>query len=90
MLLERAGETVADTALPGARFVVKGETGPPVEEAAPTPEQGKPKTTYRQDWKSYNRAQTTEKHRLQELLADLVAGVPEPAYAGTGRKPVPA
>jgi transposase len=46
--------------------------------------------TYKQDWSSYNLAQTTEKHRLQVLLADLCAGIPERPYAGTGRKAVPA
>jgi transposase len=45
--------------------------------------------TYSQNWPAYNLAQTTEKHRLQELLADLCRGVPEPAYAGTGRRSVP-
>ncbi|HEY1379443.1 MAG TPA: transposase [Gemmataceae bacterium] len=35
--------------------------------------------TYRQDWPKYNLAQTTEKDRFQELLAELCAGVEEPA-----------
>jgi hypothetical protein len=47
------------------------------------------KKTYTQNWPAYDLAQTTEKHRLQELLAELVAGVPETPYAGTGRKPIP-
>jgi transposase len=47
------------------------------------------KKTYPRDWRAYDEAQTTEKHRLQVLLADLCRGVPEPAYAGTGRRPVP-
>ncbi|WP_435019130.1 transposase [Tundrisphaera sp. TA3] len=34
--------------------------------------------TYKQDWPAYNAAQTTEKHRFQELLRDLCAGVQEP------------
>jgi transposase len=34
--------------------------------------------TYGQDWPAYNLAQTTEKDRFQELLADLCAGVQEP------------
>jgi transposase len=46
------------------------------------------KKTYSQNWPAHDLAQTTEKHRLQVLLADLCAGVPEPAYAGTGRRPV--
>jgi hypothetical protein len=45
--------------------------------------------TYPQNWPAYNLAQTTEKHRLQVLLADLCAGVPEPPPAKTGRKPIP-
>lgn len=34
--------------------------------------------TYPQDWKSYNKAQTTEQDKFQELLRDLCAGVEEP------------
>ncbi len=34
--------------------------------------------TYPQNWKAYNRAQTTEQDRFQVLLADLCAGVAEP------------
>jgi transposase len=34
--------------------------------------------TYRQDWPKYNLAQTTEKDRFQELLAELCAGIEEP------------
>ncbi len=34
--------------------------------------------TYKQDWPAYNLAQTTEKHRFQELLRDLCKGVQEP------------
>jgi transposase len=45
--------------------------------------------TYPQNWPAYNLAQSTEKHRLQVLLADLCAGIPEPPYAGTGRKAIP-
>lgn len=44
------------------------------------------KQTYRQDWASYNRAQGTEKHRLQVLLADLCSGIPEPERK-PGRRP---
>jgi transposase len=47
--------------------------------------------TYKQDWPAYNRAQMTEKHRLQILLHELCKGVPEPERPEgmTGRKPVP-
>jgi hypothetical protein len=34
--------------------------------------------TYKQNWKAYNEAQITEKHRLQVLLAELCRGIPEP------------
>jgi transposase len=45
------------------------------------------KKVYRQDWPAYNQAQSTEKHRFQELLHDLCQGVQEPAYKGKGRRP---
>src|SRR5271167_477627 len=47
------------------------------------------KKTYKQDWPSYNAAQSVEKDRLQELLADLVRGIPEPTREESrrGRKP---
>src|SRR5262249_22195524 len=42
--------------------------------------------TYKQDWPAYNEAQTTEKHRLQELLCELCKGVPQPPRKpGKGR-----
>lgn len=44
--------------------------------------------TYRQNWPAYNEAQRIEKHRFQELLADLCRGIVEPAPTGKGgRKP---
>jgi transposase len=46
------------------------------------------KKTYTQNWPAYDLAQTTEKHRLQALLADLCAGVQEPPPPRTGRRPV--
>jgi Transposase DDE domain len=46
------------------------------------------KTVYKQDWRAYNLAQTTEKHRFQELLFDLTRGVAElPVKGGPGRPP---
>jgi len=49
--------------------------------------------TYKQNWTAYNAAQTTEKHRLQVLLADLCRWVVEPERphggAKGGRPPVP-
>lgn len=45
------------------------------------------KVTYKQDWPAYNRAQSIEKDRFQELLADLCSGLQEPPRAKTGRPP---
>lgn len=36
------------------------------------------KVTYKQDWPAYNLAQSIEKDRIQQLLADLCKGIPEP------------
>ena len=47
------------------------------------------KVKYKQDWPAYNDAQSIEKDRLQELLADLCGGVAEPEHKGRGRKPHP-
>jgi transposase len=47
-----------------------------------------PRKTYDRDWRTYDEAQTTEKNRLQVLLAELCAGVPEPPPPRTGRRPV--
>jgi len=45
------------------------------------------KTTYPQNWPSYNAAQSVEKDRIQELLFDLCQSVIEPERTGCGRKP---
>ena len=45
------------------------------------------KKIYRQDWRAYNLAQSTEKHRFHELLFDLTRGVAELPTKATGRKP---
>lgn len=47
------------------------------------------KKVYKQNWPAYNLAQTTEKTRLQSMLSELCRSVPEPEYAGTGRRSVP-
>jgi transposase len=49
-----------------------------VEQAALAAEASPKKPTYKHDWPAYNFAQTTEKHRFQELLRDLCKGVQEP------------
>lgn len=45
--------------------------------------------TYAQDWRNYNKAQTTEQDKFQELLRDLCAGVDEPTFKfGRPRMPL--
>ena len=41
--------------------------------------------TYVQDWPAYNRAQSIEKDRFQELLVDLCSGLDDPVRTGRGR-----
>lgn len=43
------------------------------------------RVTYRQDWPAYNKAQTTEKDRVQVLLRSLCEGVENPTQTGRGR-----
>ena len=45
--------------------------------------------TYTQPWAAYNLAQNTEKHRFQELLADLCRGIEEPPPVPGKRGPKP-
>lgn len=45
--------------------------------------------TYPQDWTAYNRAQTSEKQKFQELLADLCGVIVDPPRSGRGRRPIP-
>lgn len=45
------------------------------------------KKVYKQDWRAYNLAQSTEKHRFQQLLFDLTRGVAELPTKVRGRKP---
>ena len=86
------------------RFVIdrekKSDVPPPgrttlaVELKAELSAQASPeRPTYKQNWTAYNAAQTTEKHRVQVLLADLCRGVVEPPKphggAKGGRPPVP-
>src|SRR5437763_1331833 len=70
-----------------ARLVEEREgkkKSPPIDVETPPA-----RKSYTQNWPAYDLAQTTEKHRLQELLADLCRGIPESPYAGTGRRPTP-
>jgi hypothetical protein len=45
------------------------------------------KKVYPRDNAAFNAAQSVEKDRFQELLADLLRGVPEPERTKTGRRP---
>src|SRR5260370_38899370 len=45
--------------------------------------------TYPQNWSVYNLAQTTEKHRFQELLFDLCQSLSPSARRPTRRQPLP-
>jgi hypothetical protein len=46
------------------------------------------KKVYKRDYAAFNEAQTVEKHRVQEMLRDLVAKLPEPERKEKrGRKP---
>jgi transposase len=49
------------------------------------------KKVYKRNWSAYTEAQTTEKPRFQELLADLCRGIPEPKRVNgrAGRPRVP-
>ena len=58
---------------------------PPIDTDAPAPK----RPTYKQNWKAYNEAQTTEKRRLLAILHDLCRGITEPAQPWTGRRRVP-
>ena len=49
-----------------------------------------PRPTYKQNWSSYNLAQTNEKDHFQVLLADLCAGVPQPPPKGGSKGGRPA
>ena len=40
-------------------------------------------------WTNYNAAQSEEKHRFVELLADLCSTVPQPVQQGKGRPRLP-
>src|SRR5690242_13610986 len=52
----------------------EGKKAAPPMDTAEVPK----RKTYRQDWPKYDLAQTTEKDRFQELLADLCRGIEEP------------
>jgi transposase len=67
-----------------ARIVRERDGGKP----APVVVDAEPKRpTYAQDWPAYDLAQSIEKRRFQELLADLCRGVPELPQPKCGRRP---
>ena len=47
------------------------------------------RVTYPQNWSAYNAAQTEEKSRFMELLANLCSGIPQPEQTGAGRPRLP-
>ena len=47
------------------------------------------KRTYPQNWRAYNKAQTSEKSTFQVLLRDLCSGITEPKAGGRGRPRIP-
>ena len=63
-----------------------GDPNPSPEEVPQRP----PRKTYCQHWSSYNAAQFNEGDHVQELLANLCSGIPEPPRKGDGRGRVPA
>jgi transposase len=68
--------------------LIKGEQPPDPDSVPPRPA----RKTYRQEWASYNLAQTNEKDHFRVLLSDLCAGIPQPPPKGGskgGRPPVP-
>ncbi len=68
-----------------ARFVSERDHGGEAKQSIVDELPKKP--TYKQNWPAYNAAQSVEKERLQELLFDLLRGVPEPEKTTGGRKP---
>ncbi len=70
-----------------ARLVRERDYGgkSPVVVAEPPPK----KPTYPQNWPAYNLAQTTEKRRLQVLLADLCRNVPQLPNPERGPRRIP-
>ena len=67
-------------------LIQAGDSVIPSRRAAANPV---PRPTYKQDWKTYNLAQTTEKAWFMSLLADLCTGIPEPERKPSrGRPPV--
>lgn len=47
------------------------------------------RVTYKQEWPSYNAAQTNERTHVQLLLRGLCDGIVQPPYKGNGRRPLP-
>lgn len=52
-------------------------------------QEGSAARTYKQNWPAYNAAQTNEKSKFQDLLANLCKGITEPPRTGRGRPPIP-
>src|SRR5437868_4822788 len=73
-----------------ARFAMKREQNADGSETVTESITFTKKTTYQQNWPMYDLAQTTEKHRFQELLHDLCSRIPQPEKKpGRGRPKTP-
>jgi transposase len=70
---------------------VNAETGEVTQTSLPALSTKPRRKTYRQDWRSYEAAQTTERERVPQLLHSLCETVEEPARepGRPGRKPIP-
>ena len=72
-----------------AIFVMRRERRPDGTTITETIAITKERPTYPQVWPAYNAAQTSEKDRFQELLADLCSGIANPPQRGAGRPKLP-
>jgi transposase len=70
-------ETVTETEIVTETAIVT-ETDPYKEAVEVTRKTTATRKTYKQVWPAYNKAQATEKHRFQVILAELCRGIVEP------------
>ena len=68
-------------------FVQTRERGPDGTETVTRTFKVTEKVTYKQDWPSYNKAQTEEKGRFQAILSDLCRAIPTPPADPKGGRP---
>lgn len=67
------------------RLVLKRELG--IGDAEAKVVKFEEKKVYKRDHPAFNAAQATEKHRVQDMLRELVKNLPEPEHKKRGRKP---